>query len=369
MNKTIKSMLTLVALFVATTLSAQNEKDYEFYPYNYIGIQGGLIKNYSGTLPDRTFSPEAALSIGRFFLPEVGARLSAAGTMWKAEIPGQADKYDSKMLDLSLDLLLNFSNILFPNRHNAVNVIGVFGMPWQLAAPHTYLDTYGGTQVTGYEKWNAGWKGGGMIEFDIAKHWGLNIEAGSVYMRNRQHSAVNKNRWWPYAMAGISYKFGFKKKKAEAPETVEYVAPAPEPEPKPAPVAEPKPEPKPVVTPPAPQPKKEEVKAPATIEKNVYFTINKADIDDSEQAKIAEVVDFAKANPDATFTVTGYADKGTGTAALNKRIAERRAQTVKTKLVYGGVDASRITTSSKGDTVQPFANNDDNRVVIIVGKE
>ena len=67
MNKTIKSMLTLVALFVATTLSAQNEKDYEFYPYNYIGIQGGLIKNYSGTLPTapsapRLPSPSAASS-------------------------------------------------------------------------------------------------------------------------------------------------------------------------------------------------------------------------------------------------------------------------------------------------------------------
>ena len=365
MNRISKLLMTFVAIMTVTVASAQTEKDYQFYPYNFIGVQGGVIKNYSGTLPDRKFGPEAAVSIGRFFIPEVGARLTAAGTKWTADVPGVGD-YDSKALDLSIDLLLNFSNILFPNRHNAVNVIGVAGMPWQLATPHTYIDNYSGSTIPNYEKWNSSWKGGGIVEFDIAKHWGFNLEAGSMYVRNRQHSVQNKNRWWPYAMAGITYKFGFKKKAVETPapvveEYTAYVEPTP-----PAPVAEKKPEPKPT---PAPQPKKEEVKAPAKIERNVYFTINKADINDGEQAKIAEVVDFAKANPNAKFTVTGYADKGTGTAAINKRIAERRAQTVKTKLVYSGVEASRITTTSKGDTVQPFANNDDNRVVIIVGQE
>ena len=111
------------------------------------------------------------------------------------------------------------------------------------------------------------------------------------------------------------------------------------------------------------------MKAPEKIERNVFFVINKSDVNDKEQSKLAEVVAFAKANPSAKFTVTGYADKGTGTAAVNKRIAEQRAQSVKTKLVYSGIEATRISTSSKGDTVQPFANNDDNRVVIIIGED
>ena len=365
MNR-IKMMAAIVALMMTTTISAQKEKDFQSYPYNFVGVQGGIIKNYSGTLPDRKISPEVALSVGRFFTPEVGARLSAAGTKWTADVPGVGD-YDSKMLDLSLDLMLNISNILFPNRHNTVNVIGVAGMPFLLAIPHTYVDTYGGSVVEGYDKWNMGWKGGGMVEFDIAKHWGVNLEAGSMYVNNRQHSTSNKNRWWPYAMAGLSYKFGFKKTKKEEPVVVqEYVAPAPAPT-----AAEKKPEPKPqpAVVAPAPQTKKEAVKAPEKIERNVFFVINKADINSNEESKIAEVIAFAKANPNAKFTVTGYADKGTGTAIVNKRISERRAQSVKTKLVYNGIEATRITTSSKGDTVQPFANNDDNRVVIIVGEE
>jgi OOP family OmpA-OmpF porin len=366
--KKIKMIVTLVALMMTTTVSAQTDKDYQSYPHNFIGIQGGMMKNYSGILPDRKFSPEVAISLGRFFIPEVGARLTAAGTKWTADVPGVGD-YDSKMLDLSLDLLLNFSNIFFPNRHNTVNVIGVAGMPWQMAAPHTYVDTYGGSTVQGYEKWNSGWKGGGMVEFDVAKHFGVNLEVGSMYVHNRQHSANNKDRWWPYAMAGLTYKFGFKKAKKEEPVVIkEYVAPTPAPAPA-AVEKKPEPKPQPAVVAPAPQTKKEEVKAPEKIERNVFFVINKSDVNDKEQSKLAEVVAFAKANPNAKFTVTGYADKGTGTAAVNKRIAEQRAQSVKTKLVYSGIEATRISTSSKGDTVQPFANNDDNRVVIIIGEE
>jgi hypothetical protein len=35
---------------------------------------------------------------------------------------------------------------------------------------------------------------------------------------------------------------------------------------------------------------------------------------------------------------------------------------------YHGLDAARITTDSKGDTVQPFPENDKNRCVIVTGE-
>ena len=38
-------------------------------------------------------------------------------------------------------------------------------------------------------------------------------------------------------------------------------------------------------------------------------------------------------------------------------------------LVKKGIQASRITTDAKGDTIQPFGNNDDNRVTVVIGKE
>jgi hypothetical protein len=67
--------------------------------------------------------------------------------------------------------------------------------------------------------------------------------------------------------------------------------------------------------------------------------------------------------------VVGYADKGTGNAEVNKMYAERRATECKDALVKKyGCDAARISIDSKGDTVQPFAENDKNRCVIITGE-
>jgi outer membrane protein OmpA-like peptidoglycan-associated protein len=48
--------------------------------------------------------------------------------------------------------------------------------------------------------------------------------------------------------------------------------------------------------------------------------------------------------------------------------SERRAKVTTDLLVKKGIDASRITTTAKGDTEQPFAENDLNRVSICVAE-
>lgn len=48
---------------------------------------------------------------------------------------------------------------------------------------------------------------------------------------------------------------------------------------------------------------------------------------------------------------------------------KRAARVVKILVEKYGIDASRLTSGFKGDTVQPFKDNDSNRVVIGVAKE
>jgi outer membrane protein OmpA-like peptidoglycan-associated protein len=107
------------------------------------------------------------------------------------------------------------------------------------------------------------------------------------------------------------------------------------------------------------------------VEKVIFFEIRQSDADKAEgiNAAIKEVADLMKTSSDVMVTVTGYADKGTGTARLNKMYAKKRADDVTKKLVEDhGLDAARITTDSKGDTVQPFPENDKNRCVIVTGE-
>jgi outer membrane protein OmpA-like peptidoglycan-associated protein len=107
------------------------------------------------------------------------------------------------------------------------------------------------------------------------------------------------------------------------------------------------------------------------IEEAIFFQIRESDANAASgiEKAIKDVADLMKTSDDAMFTVTGYADKGTGNAKLNKMYAQKRAEDVTKKLINEhGIDAARVKSDSKGDTVQPFPENDKNRCVIITGE-
>lgn len=60
------------------------------------------------------------------------------------------------------------------------------------------------------------------------------------------------------------------------------------------------------------------------------------------------------------------ADVQTGNHRLNKTLSARRAQAVADALTAKGIAADRITADSQGDTVQPFATPEENRVTICI---
>lgn len=120
---------------------------------------------------------------------------------------------------------------------------------------------------------------------------------------------------------------------------------------------------KPVAKPqPKPQPTERKLE---TTDVTVRFALAKAIVTEEEEAKVAAFAQWLKAHPTANAEITGYADAGTGNGCINRNLSEQRVQAV-AKLLTEKYDipASRITTAYKGDTVQPFADNDDNRVVI-----
>ncbi|MDO5447814.1 MAG: OmpA family protein, partial [Prevotellaceae bacterium] len=112
--------------------------------------------------------------------------------------------------------------------------------------------------------------------------------------------------------------------------------------------------------------------APAKVEpirRDVFFTINSAKVSANEAAKIKEIAEYLNNNPKANVTVTGVADKGTGTSKINEALASQRANVVADALQKQyNIDASRIKVESNGDRVQPFAQNDKNRVTICVAE-
>ena len=119
-----------------------------------------------------------------------------------------------------------------------------------------------------------------------------------------------------------------------------------------------------MIPPPAPAP------APAVIkEVIIYFDFDKfalKNIKPIEIEKMKNLLTFLKANPEVAVKLAGHTD-WYGSDAYNMTLSDKRAKTVKTYLIDGGIAASRISTIAKGESELVSKTNGalDRRVVVI----
>ena len=353
------------------TYTDKDGNEYAFKKHAFLDLQGGAQYTLGEAKFGDLISPNVQLGIGYQFSPVFGMRLQANG--WQSKggwngykatkdgTPYTAD-YKFKYVAPGLDFMFNLSNLFCgwnPNRvFNATAFIGGgANFAWgndevnELAATMKNTSAYNleylwdGTKVRPYGR------AGIDLEFKVSKSVSIMLEGNANITTDKYNSKKAGNADWYFnALAGLRINLGKSHTKAEpvkeAPVPVqEYV----------------KPEPK-------PQPKVEEKKV-EEIRRDVFFVINSNKIASNEESKIKEVVDFLNANPDAKVVVTGYADAGTGNDRINDAIsAKRAAAVVKVLKEKYGIEESRITEDSKGARVQPFSENDKNRVSIMIAK-
>lgn len=97
----------------------------------------------------------------------------------------------------------------------------------------------------------------------------------------------------------------------------------------------------------------------------VYFRINSAKIDKNQQINIYNTAQFMK-DTNVPIKVIGYADKNTGSSKYNMSLSEKRARAVAKALIEKyGINSNQITIEWQGSDVQPYSENNWNRVVIM----
>ena len=86
------------------------------------------------------------------------------------------------------------------------------------------------------------------------------------------------------------------------------------------------------------------------------FRIGKSDLLPDSRVNLDFFAKVVKAcSPEAVYTITGYADKGTGTPELNERLSRERAENVYNYLVNeGGVPAAQLRKDHKGGVDNMF---------------
>jgi len=375
----MKALKTLfaVALFAmgAVTASAQatytdaEGNKYEFQKHLFLTVQGGAQYTLGEAKFGDLISPNAQLGLGYQFSPVFAARLQA--NAWQSKggwngygTPAITEDYKWKYVAPGIDLMFNLSNLICGyNPMRVFNVTAFLGGGANFgfgndevqdikavlganAAKYELEYVWDGTKIRPFGR------AGLELGFRLSDAINLIVEGNANILDDHYNSKKAENPDWYFnCLAGLRINLG---------KTYTKVVP-PAPVPEPQPVVEPEPEP---VKPAAPVVEKIE-----PIRRDVFFLINKTDIRDTEAQKVKEIADYLNKYPKAKVTVTGYADAGTGNDKINDRLAAQRADVVvKCLKEQYGIAAERISYDSKGSRVQPFAENDLNRVSICIAE-
>ena len=350
-----------MALFAVSTVRAQVDTRDQLKSYSFVEAQGGIQwTSKEGKWAD-LITPTAALSVGHFFNPVVGARVHVNGWKAKSAISEFDQYYKWNYITPSVDLMVNLTNLFSSQPKHLLNVMFIGGVGVNYAWNSDVLKakdypSQRSAMTCKDNRLSHNLRAGLRLETDITRTLGISLEAAANNTNDRFISNYREENFWQFtAMVGLSYRFQTGRSKP---------APVPVPVVQEKPVEAEVPVPAPIVEQKKPEPKKT-VKND-NLKEEIFYVICKSDPTDAGKSQMQRVADFMKKYKDARVKIVGYADKGTGNAKVNAKYARSRAEECKNALVkIYGCDASRIDIDSKGDTVQPFSENDKNRCVII----
>lgn len=371
----------MVAMGCSTVAAQETKTEEVFEPHAYFQVQSGVQETLGEVDFGSLLSPNFQVGMGYNFNKVIGARFSVNFYQSKAgeKFAGIGTKkwkwnYAAPMVDATFNLTNLFCKY-DPNRLVNVSVFGGVGanIAWGndeandvrasvLAANKDKIvyDRNPLAYAWDGSKVRLAGRVGAMVDFRVSDRVKLGLEVSANTLNDKYNSKKAGNADWYFnGLVGVNVALGktHSTRNVEEPAPIERVIERIVEKQVPAPTTQQDNE----------SFKKQYAKENG-IRRDVFFTIGKSNIRNNEQRKIDEIVEYLKENPSARVIVTGYADKGTGSAAINRRIAAQRAKTVTKALVDNGIAKSRIVTDSKGSTIQPFSNNDDNRVTICIAK-
>jgi hypothetical protein len=391
---------------VRTSWLANRPKDNWF-----ISLEGGVNSLVSEGFRDRLFKNNVnwtgGLAIGKWFSPVWGLRISGAAGKLKGNHPdpnglwyvgwyhhksgspmaggtyifNQPDVVRERYLDkdgnnpfsyidVTADFMVNLKNLFTPyNPKGFFDPVVYVGAGYAITLGHNFdpFKTAKTPNTTPVD--NAVLKGGLQLNFRVADPVKFYIAAEGILLPENFDRYVWNISTYEGALAlklGLTYNFNFRHfVKGDFRDPNEIAAlnrEINELRNRPQVVCPPIP-----VCPTCPEPKVVEKPVAPTEMEPVFFLIDSYTIRDSQMTKVTQAAEFLINHPSAKLELVSYADAQSGTPSYNMQLSKKRTDAVAKILVNKfGIDKKRLTLKYKGDTVQPFAENDLNRVTIFI---
>ena len=390
-----KIFLTATLLFAGVCANAQETvTEYVFQPHWYGQLQIGGQETLGEGSFGKLLNWNAQIAAGYKFNPYIGMRLAvnawqSKGAIRFQSLPGLSDPqyYHWNYVAPTLDAVVDLTNLIGgynPTRLVEFDLLAGIGanigwhnkqaMQIQNSINKVFNDQLNENYPAG-DRGNISTDGIGLnpwtgtkcrflgqfgfgLNFNISSRVQLGLEFMANVTNDQYNSKMDQNTDWYFnCLLGVGYAFGPRYN------TVTRVIEEPAPEP----VIVEKVVEKIVEVPVQVEEKKVEKEV---FRRDVFFLINQYYIRPMEMEKVAQVAEYLQSHPNATVTITGYADKGTGSMAFNLRLSAQRSQAVAKALqekYY--IPASRMIVKSMGeDMYQPYPDAVQNRVAICIAE-
>ena len=354
-----KIFLIMAMFFFTLSANAQNEENatYTFNPHWFLQLQAGGQYTRGEAKFNELLSPNAQIAVGYQFTPVWALRLAANGWQskggWKEDMansygfPNNTFKWN--YVTPALDVKFNLINAIAGYNRNRIfglNLIAGIGAniafgndeAGDLYAinPTVLSHYYDGTSIKPVGRV------GLDLDFRCSDRVTLNLEGIANGLTDHYNSKHAENADWYFnVLAGVKIALGktctkkVEEEWATRVDTIWYddITYTPRVE-------------------------------DGTITWNVFYKIRESDFNDPD-AQLAAIGAFLKDHRECKVSIKSYADVQTGNPKINMGYSQQRSEKAVKALVDAGVDPSIITAEYFGDTVQPFAENDKNRVSII----
>ena len=373
----MKKLFTLfAAASLAATVSAQTVTESKTFDNFYIGINGGVTTQTTGYSWMKNLNPNAGLRIGRYFTPVFG--MAVDGNAYFSNKPGYSNGTAVRFINVSALGTINFSNWFggYKGEPRTFEVIGLYGFGWERsfnsrgwenvnaltskAAIDLALNFGSSKQFQFYVEpaiYHA-INGGGYdgLEYNINRSR-VQLNAGLVYRFKTSNGTHN------FAVAQLrdqseidglnaqinSLRGDLSNKDSRLAENERQIADLQKA------LDDCNKQPKTSV-------KNVKSETVTNLQPTVLFRQGKSVIDPAQYAPLELIASYMRNHPDAKVEIRGYASPE-GSAELNQKLSNARAQAVKDALVKKyKIAASRLTTKGMGVTDTLFEEVSFNRV-------
>ena len=392
----ITVMTLLVMSNVVSAQQSRSDEKLEFRPNWGLKVQGGASFTIGEADFSKLLSPAAQLSATYNFHHAMGVRFGFSGWEGKGTVVVTDEMYSFRFLQLNADYVLDLASLFGGFKHDRIWTPYVFA---GIGGAYGFDNTDAGKYVAEFgDVLSRYWetapffvvRAGLGVDFWVAKNVALGLEANANGYSDKFNSKGAVSGFNPdfqfNALLGLKFRFGGNtrpskayadkvaaEEAAAAAEAARLAAEKAEAERLAAEKAEAERIAREKAEAERLAAEKAAAEAAAAAQRaalaaensdNIFFTIGSFYIRKAEDAKLVKLAEFMKEHTDFNVAIVGYADKATGSPAVNMAISKKRADVVVKRLVALGVDESRISVDCKGDTEQPFEKNDMNRVII-----